>query len=120
MNCQRNVNSIQLLHKFSYIVAIFIHNHFDSPNMTTFCWRHNFYYAEFIVLSSQFSCYKSVNCKNPRNVYSQALKIIWEQNCKNVSTAFAMPEPVATAASTVQVIPSVLIIGKLPIVLSST
>jgi hypothetical protein len=35
MNCQRNVNSIlptQLSHKFSYIVAILIHNHFESPN----------------------------------------------------------------------------------------
>jgi hypothetical protein len=36
MNCQRNVNSIlptQLPHKFSYIVAILTHNHFESPNM---------------------------------------------------------------------------------------
>jgi hypothetical protein len=35
MNCQRNVNSIlptQLPHKFSYIVAILTHNHFESPN----------------------------------------------------------------------------------------
>jgi hypothetical protein len=35
MNCHRNVNSIlptQLQHKFSYIVAILIHNHFESPN----------------------------------------------------------------------------------------
>jgi hypothetical protein len=35
MNCQRNVNSIlptQLPHKFSYIVAILSHNHFESPN----------------------------------------------------------------------------------------
>jgi hypothetical protein len=35
MNCQRNFNSIlptQLSHKFSYIVAILIHNHFESPN----------------------------------------------------------------------------------------
>jgi hypothetical protein len=34
MNCPRNVNSIQpteLPHKFSYIVAIFIHNHFEAP-----------------------------------------------------------------------------------------
>jgi hypothetical protein len=32
MNCQRNVNSIlpkELAHTFSYIVAIFIHNHFN-------------------------------------------------------------------------------------------
>jgi hypothetical protein len=36
MNCQRNVNSIlptDLPHKFSYIVAILIHNHFKSPNI---------------------------------------------------------------------------------------
>jgi hypothetical protein len=36
MNCQRNVNSIlptQLPHKFSYILAIFIHNHFESSNI---------------------------------------------------------------------------------------
>jgi hypothetical protein len=36
MNCQINVNSIlptELPHTFSYIVAIFIHNHFESPNM---------------------------------------------------------------------------------------
>jgi hypothetical protein len=35
MNSQRNVNSIlrtELSHKFSYIVATFIHNHFESPN----------------------------------------------------------------------------------------
>jgi hypothetical protein len=35
MNCQRYVNSIlptELAHKFSYIVAIFIHNHLESPN----------------------------------------------------------------------------------------
>jgi hypothetical protein len=35
MNCQRNANSVlptELPHKFSYIVAIFIHNHFESPN----------------------------------------------------------------------------------------
>jgi hypothetical protein len=35
MNCQRNINSTlptQLPHKFSYIVAIFGHNHFESPN----------------------------------------------------------------------------------------
>jgi hypothetical protein len=33
MNCQRNVNSIlptQLPYTFSYIVAILIHNHFES------------------------------------------------------------------------------------------
>jgi hypothetical protein len=38
MNCQRNVNSIlptELPHKFSYIVAILIHNYFESPNMYT-------------------------------------------------------------------------------------
>jgi hypothetical protein len=37
MNCQRNVNCIlptQLPHKFSYIVAILIHNHFELPNIT--------------------------------------------------------------------------------------
>jgi hypothetical protein len=36
MNCQRNVNSIlptQLPHTFSYIVARFIHNYFESPNI---------------------------------------------------------------------------------------
>jgi hypothetical protein len=35
MNCQRNVNSIlptELPHTFSYIVAIFIYNHFESRN----------------------------------------------------------------------------------------
>jgi hypothetical protein len=35
--CHTNVNSIpftQLPHKFSYIVAILIHNHFESPNKT--------------------------------------------------------------------------------------
>jgi hypothetical protein len=34
-NCQRNVNSIlpmQLPHKYSYIVARFIHNYLESPN----------------------------------------------------------------------------------------
>jgi hypothetical protein len=38
MNCQRNVNSTlptQLPHKFSYIVAIHGHNHFESPNTST-------------------------------------------------------------------------------------
>jgi hypothetical protein len=37
MNCQRNVNCIlptQLPHKFSYIIAILIHNHFELPNIT--------------------------------------------------------------------------------------
>jgi hypothetical protein len=36
MNCQTNINYIlptQLPHKFSYIVAILIHNHFESPNI---------------------------------------------------------------------------------------
>jgi hypothetical protein len=36
MNCQRNVTSTlptQLPHKFSYMVAGFIHNYFKSPNM---------------------------------------------------------------------------------------
>jgi hypothetical protein len=36
MNCQKNVNSIpptQLPHKFLYIVARFIHNYFESPNI---------------------------------------------------------------------------------------
>jgi hypothetical protein len=35
-DCQRNVNSIlptELSHTFSYIVAILIHNHFESPNI---------------------------------------------------------------------------------------
>jgi hypothetical protein len=39
MNCQRTVNSIlptQLPHKFPYIVAILIHNHFESPNTGLF------------------------------------------------------------------------------------
>jgi hypothetical protein len=40
---QRNVNSIlptQLPHKFSYIVAILIHNHFETPstiNLSQIC-----------------------------------------------------------------------------------
>jgi hypothetical protein len=37
MKCHTNVHSItftQLPHKFSYIVAILIHNHFESPNKT--------------------------------------------------------------------------------------
>jgi hypothetical protein len=37
MNCQGNVNftlPTQLPHKFSYIVAILGHNHFESPNMS--------------------------------------------------------------------------------------
>jgi hypothetical protein len=37
MNCQRNVKIIlptQLPHKFSYIDAILIHNHFESPNIS--------------------------------------------------------------------------------------
>jgi hypothetical protein len=35
MKCHTNVNSTpptKLPHKFSYIVAILIHNHFESPN----------------------------------------------------------------------------------------
>jgi hypothetical protein len=39
MNCQRNINSTlptQLPHKFSYIVAILGHNHFESPNICLF------------------------------------------------------------------------------------
>jgi hypothetical protein len=35
MKCHTNVNCTpptQLPHKFSYIVAILIHNHFESPN----------------------------------------------------------------------------------------
>jgi hypothetical protein len=38
MNCQRNITSTlatQLPHKFLYIVAILIHNHFESPNTFT-------------------------------------------------------------------------------------
>jgi hypothetical protein len=37
MKCHTNINSTpptQLPHKFSYIVAIFKHNHFESPNIT--------------------------------------------------------------------------------------
>jgi hypothetical protein len=37
MKCHTNVNSTpftQLPHKFSYIVAILGHNHFESPNMS--------------------------------------------------------------------------------------
>jgi hypothetical protein len=37
MKCHTNVNSslpTQLPHKFSYTVAIFIHNHFESPNIS--------------------------------------------------------------------------------------
>jgi hypothetical protein len=36
MNCQGNITSTlptQLPHKFSYIVAILGHNHFESPNI---------------------------------------------------------------------------------------
>jgi hypothetical protein len=36
MKCHTNVNSTpptQLPDKFSYIVAILIHNHFESPNI---------------------------------------------------------------------------------------
>jgi hypothetical protein len=36
MNCQRSVNSIlptQSPHKFWYIVARFMHNYFESPNI---------------------------------------------------------------------------------------
>jgi hypothetical protein len=36
MKCHTNVNSTpptQLPHKFLYIVAMLIHNHFESPNM---------------------------------------------------------------------------------------
>jgi hypothetical protein len=36
MKCHTNVNSTRsthLLHKFSYIVAILIHNHFEPPNI---------------------------------------------------------------------------------------
>jgi hypothetical protein len=43
MNCQRNVNSTlptQLPHKFSYIVAILGHNHFESPNTLSFSKNH--------------------------------------------------------------------------------
>jgi hypothetical protein len=39
MNCQRNINSTlptQLPHKFSYIVAILGHNHFESPNTSLY------------------------------------------------------------------------------------
>jgi hypothetical protein len=39
MKCQTNVNSTpstQLPHTFSYIVAILIHNHFESPNIFEF------------------------------------------------------------------------------------
>jgi hypothetical protein len=45
MNCQGNVNSTlptQLPHKFSYIVAILGHNHFESPNRCCLekpCWN---------------------------------------------------------------------------------
>jgi hypothetical protein len=38
MNCQGNVNSTlptQLPHKFSYIVAILGHSHFESPITST-------------------------------------------------------------------------------------
>jgi hypothetical protein len=38
MKCHTNVNSTpptQLPHTFSYTVAILIHNHFESPNMST-------------------------------------------------------------------------------------
>jgi hypothetical protein len=40
MKCQKNVNSTpstQLPHKFSYIVAILIHNYFESPNIRIIC-----------------------------------------------------------------------------------
>jgi hypothetical protein len=49
MKCHTNVNSTaftQLPHKFSYIVAILGHNHFESPNTTSlkgvFAKRFNF------------------------------------------------------------------------------
>jgi hypothetical protein len=34
MKCHTNVKSIPFTHKFSYIVAILIHNHFESPKKT--------------------------------------------------------------------------------------
>jgi hypothetical protein len=37
MKCHTNVNSVpftQLPHRFLYMVAILIHNHFESPNKT--------------------------------------------------------------------------------------
>jgi hypothetical protein len=39
IKCHTNVNSIpftQLPHKFSYIVVILIHNHFESPNINLY------------------------------------------------------------------------------------
>jgi hypothetical protein len=39
MKCHTNVNSTpftQLPHKFSYIVAILGHNHFESPNISNY------------------------------------------------------------------------------------
>jgi hypothetical protein len=55
MNCQRNVNSTlftQLPHKFSYVVAIFIHNNFESPNIIIFhliCFK--FIIAKYLIFS---------------------------------------------------------------------
>jgi hypothetical protein len=46
MNCQRNVNSLlppELSHTFSYIAAIFIHNHFESPSRLLDNFNNNFY-----------------------------------------------------------------------------
>jgi hypothetical protein len=50
MNYQRNVNSIlptQLPHKFSYIVVILIHNHFES--------EYHGYYADLNLRENRFS-----------------------------------------------------------------
>jgi hypothetical protein len=58
MNCQINVNSIlptQLPHKFSYIVAILIPNHFESPNSTV---RDTEFRASF------FCHFKKLRCKS--------------------------------------------------------
>jgi hypothetical protein len=69
MNYQRNVNSIlptELPHKFSYIVAILIHNYFESPNMYTsveffFCqpkciWLNEGYFACMNIQGDFESC----------------------------------------------------------------
>jgi hypothetical protein len=64
MNWQRNVNSLlptQLPHTFSYIVAILIHNHFESLNIIL-SGSHNKLYSWLCILFNQRSK-NSVWCK---------------------------------------------------------
>jgi hypothetical protein len=66
MKCHTNVNSLpptQLPHKFSYIVAILTHNHFELLNMKNeaFCfltvhrWRQFFFNARLVELTNLYS-----------------------------------------------------------------